>query len=231
MPIFTRLDDIQKLQQNSYERLEGHLNTNYNFYFNPKKPNSKNIEHRKRIAKFIADIRSNIKPGLGYDISRNIVTFKNKEKLDENSELSNINTDTKISIKMSLWQFIREWQPFQEALSAAAKINNIVIESTSANQDECDIHINGFVSNQVDQSGNWSFLMTDNNLLGQFESEILNKKTLENHDDIHTTVLKNYFAIPLLKEKFALFTSDRISYPHFNPFDMRVRFYEMKWNH
>ena len=47
--------------------------------------------------------------------------------------------------------------------------------------------------------------------------------------DLHRHVLSEAYAIPLFIESNQIAASNRIDLTHLNQFDMRLRFYEVKW--
>ena len=48
-------------------------------------------------------------------------------------------------------------------------------------------------------------------------------------EDFHRKVLENAYAVPFLVEEDVILASNRISLERFNPFDMRLRFYDVVW--
>ncbi len=101
--------------------------------------------------------------------------------------------------------------------------------------------VQGFKGNQKDSIGSWSFLYTkDKGDLSPFltQAKSLIDKALvaesENNkvaalSDLHRFSLENAFAVPFVVYKEHIMTSNRVDLGYWNRFDLRLRFYDVRW--
>ena len=96
--------------------------------------------------------------------------------------------------------------------------------------------------NQKDPAGTWSFLFSmpegdlalfRNDVKREFDA-LTSSVDEQNYrwaaHALHERVLREAFAIPFAVEASAYLHSKRINIQRFNPFDMRMRFYQIRWN-
>ncbi len=98
-----------------------------------------------------------------------------------------------------------------------------------------------FQGNQSDPIGSWSFLFSENGgQLSPFRSEVIQNlnaaaaaTSIQDKDRelnlIHQKVLDRAFAVPFLAAESRLLGSDRVDFSRLNPFDLRPRYYEIRW--
>ena len=60
----------------------------------------------------------------------------------------------------------------------------------------------------------------------EIKMEVQRNKILE---ELHRQVLDRAYAIPFMLEADAILASDRIMLNNINPFDLRLRFYDVVW--
>jgi MarR-like DNA-binding transcriptional regulator SgrR of sgrS sRNA len=97
-----------------------------------------------------------------------------------------------------------------------------------------------FLGNQKDALGSWSFLFSKGGPLflfrNQVSKELLAVTSAKNTRErnlalkiLHKKVLDNAYAVPCLAEASRVFASSRVDISRWNPFDLRFRFYEVRW--
>ncbi len=96
-----------------------------------------------------------------------------------------------------------------------------------------------FLGNQKDPLSSWQYLYGEGGPLHFFypevkdlfeqiisaEGETRNQLLL----DLHRKTLEEAYVVPFLAEYDAILASDRVDLSNINPYDMRLRFFEMKW--
>src|SRR5690606_23548611 len=96
-----------------------------------------------------------------------------------------------------------------------------------------------FLGNQRDPLSSWRFLYGEQGPLhpfyfevSQLFEEIMKSKGLRRRDlllELHRKTLEEAYAVPFVAERDAMLASHRVDLSDLNPFDMRLRFFEMKW--
>lgn len=96
-----------------------------------------------------------------------------------------------------------------------------------------------FKGNQKDALGSWSFLFGKEGALSPFRQEVESefKAAVESPEDqrsailaaLHRRVLDEAWAVPFMVGASEVFASDRVSLELWNPFDLRMRFYAVRW--
>lgn len=149
-------------------------------------------------------------------------------------------------LKLNLHPVFKEWPNLTADLDSMAEARGLKFEyewsaMTGAKiPDGCFASITVFKGNQKDPLGSWSFLFSDKGTLSQFNqfvaSEIEAAAAETNPDNrrqllqaIHSRVLENHWAVPLLVDGNAMLASKRIDLSLISPFDMRLRYYLMTW--
>lgn len=100
--------------------------------------------------------------------------------------------------------------------------------------------IRAFKGNQKDALSSWSFLLQyrpyglslfSDNLKSKYDQIVATEKSEKREillEDFHREVLENNFLIPLFKEATVYIHKSHLSLENWNPFDSRVRFYEIE---
>jgi ABC-type oligopeptide transport system substrate-binding subunit len=130
-------------------------------------------------------------------------------------------------------------------LKVLAKSYGVILEIAYSDEvvDESKIFatLKSFKGNQVDPAGSWNFLFNgDDAELGQFRGNVLsllnavtvlNEPHLRNEalDTLHRQVLEHAYAVPVMLESNAILASNRVTLNNINPFDLRLRFYDVVW--
>ena len=131
------------------------------------------------------------------------------------------------------------------SLKSAAKMHGAEIEIAYSDEVVAATKpfatLKSFKGNQVDPAGSWNFLFNgDDAELGMFRNNILdqlNSVTIVNNESqrnealeaLHRQVLDHAYAVPVMLEANAIFASDRVALNNINPFDLRLRFYDVVW--
>ena len=96
-----------------------------------------------------------------------------------------------------------------------------------------------FVGNQRDPLSSWRFLYGEGGPLHRFYPQV--EKLFEaissaraDHRkerllELHRLTLEQTYAAPFMAEYVAILSSQRVDLSALNPFDMRLRFFEMRW--
>lgn len=106
---------------------------------------------------------------------------------------------------------------------------------------DSDLQMTLFAGNQREAMGSWQFMFSpDHGYLRHFRPKVEpffdrimasdDKEDREtNIRALHSHVLKEAYAVPLFIEADILAASDRVDLSRLNPFDLRLRFYEVQW--
>jgi MarR-like DNA-binding transcriptional regulator SgrR of sgrS sRNA len=126
------------------------------------------------------------------------------------------------------------FEDFSETLSKS----NIAIEATEVN--DADFRILDFRGNQRDPLGTWSYLFTpEKGELAAYRSLVekdleaaiaaqSEEERLHHLANIHRIVLEEAIAIPFMIEAPVVFHKANIDVSRWNPFDMRLRLYDVR---
>lgn len=111
----------------------------------------------------------------------------------------------------------------------------------AAMEPDSDLQMTLFAGNQRDAMGSWQFMFSpDQGHLRYFRPKVEpffdlimasdDKEAREaNVRVLHRHVLKEVYAVPLFIETDIIAASNRVDLSRLNPFDMRLRFYEVQW--
>jgi hypothetical protein len=98
-----------------------------------------------------------------------------------------------------------------------------------------------FKGNQRDALGSWSFLYSEEfGGLGPFRAEVddifhavARTNSATDRMDLllalHRRTIENAYGVPFMAEATSILASNRVSLGHINPFDLRLRFYDVIW--
>lgn len=99
--------------------------------------------------------------------------------------------------------------------------------------------LTNFSGNQKNSLSSWAFLYSTNGSLSAFTPEVssLLNQAIHTHEEaqteslqkLHQITLERAFAVPFMSEYSAILTSKKVDLKKINPFDQRLRFYEMAW--
>lgn len=146
------------------------------------------------------------------------------------------------TLNLALFAQMAELKPLFERLSAAARDAGFTLNATF-NPTATGVFARAqvFKGNQKDASGTWSFLFSDPNAhLHGFHAAVAPEMDamLAATDDadrlrhslrLHEKALTEAYVVPFAKEFTPVYTSARVDLSRWNPFDMRLRFYDVRW--
>jgi hypothetical protein len=148
--------------------------------------------------------------------------------------------DVHISGKIALYEDFQEWPEVADSIREAGKKLGWQIQVVYFNRFKPFDQTNDilartyvFKGNQKDASGSWSFLFhPTHGPLSHFRKNLghsLDGDTeIEDLKKIHREVLNKHWATPFLIEAPMIYFSKRVSLKTWNPFDLRLRFYEIE---
>jgi MarR-like DNA-binding transcriptional regulator SgrR of sgrS sRNA len=150
------------------------------------------------------------------------------------------------TIRIALYSSFQEQPSLIEALQVGFQKYGVDLQiqyddASKFKSDDQFVIIYGFVGNQLDASGSWSFLLGPNGPLNSWTDEIADDYSTIFESGkagqrdaifkgIHQRVLSESIAVPLLIGQQRYLMSQRINFDRWNKFDARMRFYELRWN-
>jgi hypothetical protein len=145
----------------------------------------------------------------------------------------------KIRFPTSLEFFPKLLAAFQDAfLMVGVQLEIVLSDEKNRPSDEL-ANCFGFVGNQLDPSGSWSFLLNPplgplSQWLSEVKSEFEAVYAAQNKIDsisqsklLHSKLLSEAYVIPFMIGKHRYFFSKRIDDSRWNPFDSRMRLYQL----
>ena len=247
IPIPAFRSQNQELLSHASQVLKGYPTSIYYFYFNSQKPLWRDLEARKDLALVVDQALAGLSlPGLTRE--RQLIPEGYSGHLDvspaTNSTLTRRLAGKKL--KINLPPSFSEVESLREALKthfakAGASLDFNFSSALNPAGDDADLQMTSFSGNQRDAMGSWQFLFSpEYGDLVQFRSDVIpffgrimameTKEARESSlGDLHRHVLDEVYAIPLFIESNQIAASNRSDLSHLNPFDMRLRFYEVKW--
>jgi hypothetical protein len=145
-----------------------------------------------------------------------------------------------ITGKIALFKDFQEWPEIKRGIESTAKrlgwkIKVIYFDRFSPFEMSDDVIARSYVfkGNQKDAKGSWSFLFhAEHGPLSPYRSKskyfVEGKTTVKDLIKLHREVLKKGWATPFLIESPMIFYTSRLSLKKWNPFDLRLRFYEVE---
>lgn len=236
-----------KILANAPQILRGYPTWIYYFYFNTKKPMW--LDGRAR-REFMSEVDLALK-GFSYaDLKRETQLIPEGYSgrlggpMVPEEASSTLLKDRRLRINM-LPSF-SDGAPIREALLSGFARAGVSLEIGYASgpknsKDEADVQMSQFTGNQHDAMGSWQFMFSaSHGDLAHFRPEvegvfrqIMAADTDERREaglrTMHSQVLKEAYAVPLFIEPGIIAASKRVDLSRLNPFDMRLRFYEVQW--
>jgi hypothetical protein len=230
--------------------VEAHPSSIIFIYFNFSNPKT----HDKKFRMKIADIFSKIRPKIKSIIPGNFPLFAESQMVPDGFSgrlEKTVNTSSQekpIEIGHVKIRFPNGLKQFSELLSLVhesfaeegVEFEAIFDDSPELGEDEV-ARFYGFVGNQLDSSGSWSFLfgppkgqmslwlpevIDEFNRLFQANSR---EERLIASKAFHQKILSNAYVVPLLIGRHRYFLSKRIDANLWNNFDLRLRLYLLRW--
>lgn len=240
-PTYAITKGIEELVRNFDQQKVGHPTAIYYFYFNPKDPRSKDKTTRKAFAKFVknAFTKYSYKDVLiSYDQFIPSGYAGRLQSVPESSDVS-LRPIQKFPLNVELNEFLTTLLP--ERLEEEAEKNGIDLNILFSPSDEEPSFVNfaNFFGNQRDALSSWRYLYGERGPLHAFYEnvqhlfeEIMTAEESRRKElllELHKVTLEEVYAVPFLAEYDAILSSNRVDLSGLNPFDMRLRFFEMRW--
>jgi len=237
---------VKTIRKQAPQVYSGHPNTISFFAFNRKHPLSKQESARQAFKKIVTDALIDfpwdesiqpedqmIPPGYAGRISH----YKSDTSADDGLSGK--------TILIVVSHGFRELPDSINRLKSVAKSSGVDLEIAYSDNvvDESKpfATLKSFKGNQVDPAGSWNFLFSgDDAELGQFRGDVmslLNAVTVVNEphlrnealETLHRQALDHAYAVPVMLEANAILASNRVTLNNINPFDLRLRFYDVVW--
>ncbi|MDX6769068.1 MAG: ABC transporter substrate-binding protein [Elusimicrobiota bacterium] len=149
-------------------------------------------------------------------------------------------------VKINLLPAFTDAAPVLDALKTGFGKAGVALDigyarDLDASKDDADAQMSQFAGNQHDAMGSWQFMFSpDQGDLRYFRKEvkplfdriIAAEEKAKRETEIralHEHVLEETYAVPLFIESDQIAASKRVDLSRLNPFDMRLRFYEVSW--
>ncbi len=243
-PIYA-IDDLVERISNQYKvKKIGQPTIVYFFYFNPENRNSRDSQKRKAFARYIRESFAN---------------FKFKDVLIENHQVVAPGCEGRLQVepifdsityevlhKERLILQLNEYMVtvFPEIFERTAQKKNLdlklIFESPAEEKASSVFAIfDNFSANQRDPLSSWRFLYGEGGPLHIFYPEVEGlfqtiasageERRKELLLELHRKSLEEAYIVPFVAEYDVILASERIDLSRINPFDMRMRFFELEW--
>ena len=235
----------QKILSHAPQVLKGYPTWIYYLHFNPSRPLGRDAELRRSLAALLDDaLKGDLPPGLTRE--RQLVPKGYSGHLDAAPSLPAPKPGLLRGrhIKINLLPSFGEAKALKEALAAAFTKAGATLElgeNWGFEENDADAQLSQFSGNQRDAMGSWQFMFSPDHgdlaayrpqVEGFFE-QISGAENTESREAalrlLHARVLKEAYAVPLFIEADSMVASKRVDLSRLNPFDMRLRFYEVQW--
>ena len=237
----------QEVLSHAPQVLKGYPTWIYYLYFNPQKPLWRDLQERKEFSLIVDQALA------GFTFSdlvreRQLIPEGYSGHLDAAPTAIGPLTGRLAGkrLKVNLLPAFSDAESLCEALKAGFAKAGVSLDfnySWNLNPagDDADVQLSQFSGNQSDAMGSWQFMFSpEHGDLAPFRSDvapffsrIMATETKEAREsslrDLHRHVLGEAYAVPLFIEADQIAASKRIDLSHLNPFDMRLRFYEVRW--
>jgi MarR-like DNA-binding transcriptional regulator SgrR of sgrS sRNA len=247
-PIFS--ENSQSLIESSPRIKEGASSGIYFFKFNKGHPLTTSLNARKKFRDLIYNYFETLNFPKGVAFERQMIPQS------YNGRLVNLAPEKRqLGTQVLKGQLLKIVVPkrFQQLspsiisdLISTFKLHDVNLEFIESNSNYFEppsdffARLTPFAGNQSDASGTWNFHLAKGGALTPFINEINDRffsqsqpKEAQNNKDLylhlHQHVLDQAYLIPLLIEQTAAVHSERVNLDRWNPFDMRMRFYEVRW--
>ncbi len=240
-PVYAVDEDVKNLSKKFKVIKHGQPTILYYFSFNPKNSMTSNSQIRKAFSKYIHDAFQNFKYQEVLIFNYQMIPKGCEGRLKQEVELSAVDVFPlqKNRINLKLNKYLRDVL-LKNFYTSAKKYDidlNLIIDSEYS--DDFFAEFIGYQGNQKDPLSSWQYLYGEGGPLHFFypevkdlfeqiisaEGETRNQLLL----DLHRKTLEEAYVVPFLAEYDAILASDRVDLSNINPYDMRLRFFEMKW--
>ncbi len=222
----------------------------YFFQMNARNPATQILDSRRLLAALIAEAFRNFRLGEDFAYYDQLVPFGYRGSLRkyEAPVLKRPHASfKKTHFVLNFPAAFRDLSSPLERLRVLAKKHGVSFEYRFTAFDDVEAgadefaRISPFKGNQKDPVGSWSFLFSDKTgALSPFREKglpLLNEALIAASDReksealsrLHRYVLDNALLIPVLIQREQVLASQRVNLDRWNPFDLRLRFYEIAW--
>lgn len=239
-------------KKNSEQMVEAHPSSIFFLYFNHLNSNAHDLNFRLKIANIFAKVRFDLEKNTSVEFplfpESQMVPAGFSGRLDHvQLEVNGKSTKSfdvdkvKIRFPEGLKQFPRLFETIREDFLGEGIGFEAVFGDVSTQEEDEAARCYGFVGNQLDSSGSWSFLIGPPkgqlsnwlpNLRKEFD-QIFKVESLEERLEasrvLHQKILSNAFTIPFMIGRHRYFLSNQVDATRWNPFDSRLRLYELRW--
>ena len=226
-------------------RIPGYPTAIYYFQVNPEHEAGANHAVRRAFTSFVQEYFRAVK-------LPNILSFEDQmvppgfqgrlSALKPSSSQEQLSHLKGLSLNIGLFPQMEELKPIFEGLSLAATEAgfSIKFEFGGAPTSQRFATVDVFKGNQREASGTWSFLISAPSgpltpIRKDLESMLLemvgssDSGRSEISSAIHNKILDSGLLIPFMNEIAPMYTSQRVDLSRWNPFDMRLRFYDVRF--
>lgn len=234
------------IKENAFRVIKGFPTGIYYFAFNPDHPLAKNIEARREFAFLVQEAFQGEKINEDIQYENQFVPFGFSGRLEKYQRAPLDIKVLKNSTLMINWSPpLKDLPNFLDQLNKTAKTHQVTLDFryTAYTEDEekdsgCFVKFSGFVGNQRDALGSFSFLFSGDMQPYKTEaSPYWEKITASQVEEerllavrqLHKKILDDVYAVPFMIEATGYATSNRIDLSRWNLFDMRMRFYDIRW--
>lgn len=236
-----------RLLSRAPQTLRGYPTWIYYLFFNPDKSPWKSAPARRSIAAIIDRELS----GFAFaDLARErqLIPSGYAGRLADRPSVLETTLDPALAknLKVNLQSSFRDGAMVAETLvrgfaRAGMRLKVAYAHRLKRGKDDADLQMSLFAGNQRDAMGSWQFMFSpEHGNLRAFRREVQpffgrivaaqDKDARERHiRALHEHVLSEAYAIPLFIESDVIVASNRVDLSRLNPFDLRMRFYDIRW--
>lgn len=236
-------------KQAAAQMLEGMPSSIYYFAFNAANTRAQDTRLRKIFAHLVNEALAGQKLPRGLAIEHQMIPQGYSGRLPEYKPLSMKQESLgAMHLKILLWKDLEPLDSFFRLIQKMAMGWGLKLEWVYCNHAEilqtqdAFAHFYSFSGNQKDALGSWRFLFSEGHgplsLFSREASSLLQKIVDEPDSDrrseallsLHQRVLDEAWAVPFMCYRPVVLASERVNLSRWNPFDLRLRFYELSWN-
>lgn len=239
-PIFSYRPEVREVISKANVFWSGYPTNVYYFYFTAKDPRAYDREVRRAFAVFVNQAFTNFEHPL-FVRDQQMIPAGYIGRLDKGPSFEGVEIAKLLGINFTI-EMDPMWKSLiPEFLDKAAKIRQLDMKITFGSSESLPlVSTLNFIGNQRDPLSSWQYLYGSEGPMHHFFPEVKNimdaitRTTGEQRKqlliDLHRKTLEEAYLVPFIAEYDGLLASDRVDLSAINPFDMRLRFFEMKWN-
>lgn len=238
-PIFSYSPEVREVIREAQVFWNGYPTNIYYFYFTAKNHRSFDRETRRSFAALVKGAFAGFEQDL-FIREQQMIPAGYVGRLDKEPSFEDLGITEALNFPLIIqmepfWQLVVP--SFLNEAAARHKINMSIVMDTTATNPLIDTL--NFIGNQRDPLSSWQYLYGSEGPLHHFYPEVESlmnsviqatgeqrKKLLV---ELHRKTLEEAFVVPFIAEYDGIMSSDRVDLSAINPFDMRLRFFEMRW--